>query len=308
MANLPMSQGDLYLLLPLAWQHYLDHLATFADYRKIYTAKLAEDGLRLLREAMALPDEQARGANAEMTRQQLLPQLTEYLDAWLRLDGYIEAAFGRAGYKAQREAAGAGHYEGAMVQDWSAVKRLISAAEKFVTANRDALLANDNMPDTFPARLAAEAQDVTVLLDRFLRQKAAAQRGTTAKEEANLNAFAAWQAVAADADRLFRRNPEVAKLFQTQYLLGIVRGTGQAGLRGTLTLPDGTAAEGVTVQVVGVKEAAAVTDEDGRYALAVPAGTYTLRFSGDGYAAKEVAGVEVQPGVKKRVDGKVERG
>lgn len=307
MTNIPMAQGDLYLLLPLAWQHYLDHLEWFSDYSEAYTTQTAADGLELLRLAQEMPDDQARGAGAEMTRRQLVPQLTEYLDAWLRLEGYIEKAFGDEGYKAMREAAGGDHYDAAAAQDWTAVTRLITSARRFVTENVDALTEGKKMPGTFPARLESEAQDVEQLLKKFLKQKSAAERGTTVKNDANLAALAAWQVVARDADRIFRRQPGQLKYFQLEHLLDLVRGTGQAGLRGTLTLPDGTVAEGVTVEVVGVKDAAATTDDDGRYALAVPAGTYTLRFSGEGFATKEVAGVEVQAGVKKRVDGKVEK-
>ena len=97
------------------------------------------------------------------------------------------------------------------------------------------------------------------------------------------------------------------KLFQTEYLLGIVSGTNQAGIRGTLTLADGTPAPGVTVEVKGVKDAVTTTDEDGRYALPVAAGTYVVSLSGAGYKPLDVANVEVQAGVKKRVDGVVER-
>ena len=307
MVNLPMSQGDLYLMVPLAWQHYRDQLPTFSGFRKYYTDQIAVNGLQLLADAMALDDDQARGAGPEMTRQQLVPQLTEYLDAWLRLDGYLWAAFGKAGYKPMREAAGADHYDAAVNQNWAEVTRLIASAKKFVVANAAALAANDNMPATFPALLASEAQDVTTLLERFGKQQVAAEQGTTLKEAANVAAYAAWQAVAADADRLFRRKPDTLKLFQTEYLLGIVSGTNQAGIRGTLTLADGTPAPGVTVEVKGVKDAVTTTDEDGRYALPVAAGTYVVGLSGAGYKPLDIEGVEVTAGVKTRVDKVVER-
>lgn len=105
-----------------------------------------------------------------------------------------------------------------------------------------------------------------------------------------------------DAQRSFRLEPDTARLFQTEYLLSLVRGPGQAGVRGTLTMTDGTPAAGVTVAIAGAKTASAVSDEHGRYALAVPAGDYTLTFSGPGYVQQETA-VTVQAGVKKRADG-----
>ena len=302
-----MSQGDLYLMLPLAWQNFLDQLAAFAAYSETYSAQTAADGLLLLTAAKKLPDEQARGAGGEMTRRQLLPPLTEYLDAWLRLEGYIEKAYGPAGYKAMREEAGGKWYDGAAHENWDSVGRLITSARNFVLAHTAELTANKVMPATFAALLETEAQEVELLLTRFLQLRSDEHKGTAEKEAANAAAFAAWMAVAKDADRIFRRQPELLKYFQTEYLLGIVRGTGQAGLRGTITLPDNAPATGVTVQVAGKPDAVAVTDEDGRYALAVPMGTYTVQLSGAGYRPLEVANVVVEAGVKKRMDGVVEK-
>lgn len=302
-----MAQGDLYLLLPLAWQAYSDHLAAFSAYKPAYTAKVADDGLKLLKTARELPDDQTRGAATETTRLLLVPQLTEYLDAWLRLDGYIEDAYA-VGYKPMREEAGEAFYAAATAENWDSVTRLITNARAFVAAHSAELAANDNMPPSFPALLEAEAQDVEGLLQKFLQFKGNEQKGTEAKDAANAAAYGAWQRVARDADRIWRRQPETAKYFQTEYLLGVVRGAGQAGLRGLITLPDGTPAAGVRVEVKGVPDAATETDADGRYTLAVAAGTYLVGLSGTGYEPLDIANVEVAAGVKKRVDGVVKRG
>ena len=48
-------------------------------------------------------------------------------------------------------------------------------------------------------------------------------------------------------------------------------------------------------------DATTVTDEDGRYFLPLASGTYTLVMNG----TKEVPGVVVEVGVKKRVDVEV---
>ena len=307
MTRPPMSQGDLQLLLSLAWQTYQDNLAAFTAYKPLYTAQVATDGLALLKTAKELPDDQTRGAAAETARLQLMPQLTEYLDAWVRLEGYIEDAYGPTGYKPMREAAGAKFYEAAANQNWDSVTRLMEGARAFVTAHTAELTANDNMPPTFVATLEGEAQDVETLLKKFLGFKNDERKGTEAKDAANEAAFGAWQKVARDANRIWRRQPDQRKYFEMEYLLGLVRGTGQAGIRGTMTLAGGTAAEGVTVTVVGVKDALAKTDEDGRYALAVAAGTYAVALGGEGYRPQTIAGVVVSAGVKRRVDGVVER-
>jgi len=298
-----MSQSDLALLLPLAWQNYLDNQPKFGEYKAGYTPALAPAALARLNAALALPDDAARGANAELTRGELLEQGREFLDAWQQLEGYIEGAFPTAtAYKAMREAAGYGSYDRAAAHDWTAMAALIHSALGFVAAQGPALQGAGEMPPAFAARLAAEAADVQVLTGRFNRETAAAQQGTSARGTALLDCFEEFGKMSRDAQRIFLRQPELARLFQTEYLLGIVRGTGQAGVRGALALADGTPAAGVTVAITGAKTATTVSDADGRYALAVPAGDYGLVFSGAGYARQELA-VTVEAGVKKRADG-----
>ena len=299
-----MSQSDLALLLPLAWQNYLDNQPKFGNYKASYTAELAAKALARFKAADALPDEAARTANAELTRGELLVQGREFLDAWQQLEGYIEGAFpAPTAYKAMREAAGYGSYERAADNDWAAMTALINSALGFVTTQGAALRGAGEMPEPFAKRLKAEAADVQLLIGRFNQETTAAQQGTSVRGTALLGSFEEFLKMGRDGQRIFLRQPELARLFQTEYLLGIVRGTGQAGVRGTLTLgADGAPAAGVTIDIAGAKTAATVSDADGRYALAVPAGDYTLAFSGAGYVRQEVP-VSVEAGVKKRVDG-----
>ena len=300
-----MGQGDLRQVLELGWQNYQDRQQQFSSYKTKYTDKTAVDALKALGEALALPDEQARGAASERTRGLLLDQKLEWLDVWQQLDGYIEDAFPeRISYKAMRDAAGHGDYEAASGNDWTALGDLVGAATAFVRDYETALRDQGGMTDTFGKLLAQEARETTDLIKQFQRETLAAQQGTTARETALLACLDTFAALGRDAQRIFRRQPDEARLFEVQYLLGIVRGTGQAGIRGLLTLAGGRPAAGVTVEVRGAIKtpAVAVSDEDGRYALAVPAGNYILVFGGAGYVGREES-VVVEAGVKKRVDG-----
>ena len=303
--TIPLSQSDLYLVLPLAWQAYTDHLGDFADYKTGYSAALATTQLKALAKAQTLPDDAARSAQAETVRQELVVQLSEYLAAWHRLDGYIEEAW-PAAYDSMRNAAGHAHYEAVAHYDWSAVTKLIAAAATFGDDHQPELLEKGQMPAPFLTKmLAAEAADVTKLLKQYQQLKGTAQQGTTIQQDANRTLYDDYQKMNRDAQRIFRRQPDTAKLFQTEYLLGLVRGPGQAGLRGTLTLADGRVAPGITVAVQGGKAPLeTLSDAEGRYALPVSAGNYTVVFSGPGVARQEVP-VTVQAGVKKRVDGVV---
>ena len=149
-----MSQGDLYLLLPLAWQDYREQLPRFAAYKSGYTA------------AQALPDDAARSGQAEAVRLRLLSQLTEYLAAWYQLDGYIEEAYPDA-YATMRDAAGHRDYDAAGHNDWARASALMAAAGTFVQTHEADLRTTGQMPIGFPATLAAEAADVAALLGEY---------------------------------------------------------------------------------------------------------------------------------------------
>ena len=300
MATYPMSQGDLYLVLPLAWQQYADNQPAFAGYKKIkYTAVLGTEALTRLAAAMALPDDQARGAMPESTRVELAQQTQEFLDVWNLLDGYIEEAYKPTGnYKAMREAAGSKRYAAAANDDWGAAQELVNMTLAFVAANQNVLTTKGEMDAAFVATLTAEGEDVRRVVRRYLNEQVASEGGTMQKLAANEACFAEFQAMSADAQRLFRRKPALAQRFQAQTLLETVRGTRQAGIRGVATDANGQDVAGATVAVKGVEGASAVTDADGRYFIGLASGTYTVVVNG----VKEIAGVVVEVGVKKRVD------
>jgi Carboxypeptidase regulatory-like domain len=304
MATYPMSQADLYLLLPLAWQHYADHQKAFGAYKKTkYTPALADEAMARIEAAMKLPSLQARGAMPESTRIELVQQTDEFLDAWNLLDGYIEETFKADGtYKAMRDAAGAKLYEKAADHDWGAAKDMVNLTLAFVATNEAVLKAKGDMDDAFVATLQAEGEDVRRVVQRYMKQQQEAEDGTNAKVKANEACFAEYQTMSADAQRIFRQKPEVARLFQAQALLATIRGTRQAGIRGVVIDADGLAVADATVTVPAVADATAVTDVDGRYFLPLASGIYTVVVRGEGFKEQTLTAVEVAVGVKKRMD------
>ncbi|MDQ2768922.1 MAG: carboxypeptidase-like regulatory domain-containing protein [Bacteroidota bacterium] len=305
MLNLSMSQSDLTRVLPLAWQNYLDNQPKLAGYKARYTPELATAAQARFEAALLLPDAQARNADPELTRMELLTQGREFLEVWQWLEGYIEGTYPGAAYKPMRDAAGYKSYAAAAGSDWSAMMALMNSAKQFVALHDAELQAKGDMPATFAARVVAEAADVETLLKRMAREAQAATDGTSARLTALRACLEEFMVVSRDAQRVFLRQPDVARLFQVEYLLSMVGGGAQAGVRGTLTLADGSPAAGVPVGIAG--QADTVSDEDGRFALAVAAGNYTVVLGGNGGWVKQELPVAVEAGVKRRVDGVVGR-
>ena len=282
-------------MLPLAWQNYLDYQPKLAGYKARYTPALATAALGRLDAALLLPDVQARNADPELTRIELVTQSREFLEVWQWLEGYIEGTYpGETGYHAMRDAAGYKSYAAAAGSDWSAMTALMNSAKQFVKLHDKELQAKGDMPDTFAARLVAEAADVEALLRRMAREAQAATDGTSERLTALLACLEEFMVVSRDAQRVFLRQPEVARLFQVEYLRGLVGGGAQAGVRGTLTQADGSPAAGVPVAIAG--QADTVSDADGRFALAVAAGNYAVVLGGSGGWARQELLVTVEAG------------
>jgi hypothetical protein len=298
MATYKMSQGDLYLLGPLVWQHYTDHQAVFGKYKKSkYTPTLGAEAVARLEAAAKLRNQQARSAASETTRNDLVQQRDEFVDQWNLLDGYIADAYSTADYKAMREAAGHDSYSAAQNDNWAAAVELVNQALTFVDDHLDTLKAKTDLDDDFVATLKAEGEDVLRVARRLFREQDGAEEATGEKLAANEACYAEIVAMCADAQRLFRRQPDVARKFQIESLLETVRGVRQAGIRGVVTDANGQEIAGATVTVKEKPDAKTVTDADGRYFIALPSGVYTLVVG-----EKEISGVVVEVGVKKRVD------
>ena len=298
MAAYKMSQGDLYLLGPLVWQHYTDHQAVFGKYKKSkYPPTLGAEAVARLEAAAKLRNQQARGAASEMTRNDLAQQRDEFVDQWNLLDGYLEDAYRPADYKAMREAAGHDYYSAAQNDDWGAAAELVNQALTFVDDHLDTLKAKTDLDDDFVATLKAEGEDVLRVVRRLFKEQDGAEEATGEKLAANEACYAEFMAMCADGQRLFRRQPDVARQFQVESLLATVRGVRQAGIRGVVTDADGQEVAGVTITVKEKPGATTTTDGDGRYFLALASGTYTVVVG-----EKEISGVVVEVGVKKRVD------
>lgn len=302
-----MSQTTLVMLLQLGWQNYRDHLEEFAAYKQKYTNAVAETALRALAEAEALPNEQTRGAVPERTHGELLVEGPAFLDMWHLLDGYIEEAWpAEVQYKAQRNAAGHNYYTGAAAHEWGALVSLVGAATQFVTANEEVLVATGDMPEAFARALAEEGMALVALVQQFQRETQAAQQGTSVREVALMGCLETFATLGRDAHRIFRRVPEVGKLFEVSYLQALVGGNAQAGIRGLLTLASGAPAAGVPVEVPGLQVPhTAVSGADGRYEVAVAAGSYTLVLGGSGGYVRQELDVVVRAGVKRRLNAVV---
>ena len=155
-------------------------------------------------------------------------QRDEFVYQWNLLDGYLKDAFGDD-YESMRDAAGHTYYRAAMNEDWNAAAEMVNTALTFVDDNLATLKTKSDLDDEFVATLKAEGEDVRRVVRRLFKEQDAAEDATGEKLTANEACYAEFTGMCADAQRVFGRQPEIAKKFQVESLLQTVRGTNQAG-------------------------------------------------------------------------------
>ena len=106
-----------------------------------------------------------------------------------------------------------------------------------------------------------------------------------------------------DAQRIFRNDPDTAKLFVAANIIAQTRGTKASGFAGKI-VDDATldAMKNATVTVVELAKIV-MADKDGRYDFSpIAAGIYTLCIEAESYEPLTINNYEVKTGVTSRLN------
>lgn len=148
-ANYTCTQPELYAVGRTGWASYSANLLTFEAYRGYYDAAYATAALAAIDAAELLPDAQARYANTEVYRTELVVLADECLALWQTLKRYILTSFPEAAQKARLEEAGSLRYEKARGYNWEELRMMNVSASSFLVTHNAALTAGNNMPLAF---------------------------------------------------------------------------------------------------------------------------------------------------------------
>jgi hypothetical protein len=176
----------------------------FKDYKALYTVLYGTNGLKMATDAQAMPDVQERGEASETALIELKPIAKTCCRNYQMLKGYIRSAFTNEDvWKPKFEAAGSDYYEGAYAEDWESVSELNQRMHNFIDANSVALLAGNNMPATFTAKVDDDADAFTAKYGEFTGSSSTST-ATDAKITANNAAYKfVMNGIAADAPVVF---------------------------------------------------------------------------------------------------------
>ena len=207
------SQAALYAGLDMVWDSQAEQETEFLAENTKYTAGLSVTKKAEIDAARILPDGQARYAESEELRLQLIEDLDEVLDKWNSLDGYIKKTFMGVHYKPRIEEAGKGYYRDAYKRNWEVVKLLLQAGKTFITNYSAELTTDGGMPAAFVADYDAVKAGFETKYASFMDARQTAQEQTDVKVNANNAIYADGREMMEDGKHIFRKNASLRERF-----------------------------------------------------------------------------------------------
>jgi len=278
-----VPQEILYSVCLAAWNLCSQNLAKFTALKAFYTEAFITQSLAAVQAAKDLPSLVQTLAYRKEVRINLVNATKQVQANWQLLKLYVTKAFAADLVQAKLEAAGAAFYAKASIDNWSAVRSLIDAANAFIANNQSDLMANDNMPADFQTKFQTDGDDCIDLSVTFAEVNIEKQMATNLKVEANNAIYASAIEMLKDGQQIFKDNAVAKKQFTFSFLVSMYRGEGSASLKGYVVNDLSLPVEGVSVMSVDQKYAA-ITDNKGYYRITrIAEGTYAFNITCPGY-------------------------
>ena len=224
----PCEQNELYAVCVLGYNSFNDYVTQFAAYKPSYTLPYSAAKVSEVLLAAAIPGYQARTSLAEQLRIQLIEKSEECVNKWQDLKGYIIGAFPKNLQKPNFEEAGIEFYKQALNHNWEKLSSLMSYGYQYITNHSTELMANNNMPATFPPQIDQLKIDTTLLYIQFQHAMDGAENITVDKINANNKIYQDLILMFEDGQRVFRHDPAIREQFTFSKVLERVRGASTA--------------------------------------------------------------------------------
>ncbi|MBI4929704.1 MAG: carboxypeptidase regulatory-like domain-containing protein [Bacteroidetes bacterium] len=280
--NYNCSQQDLYSVLNTLWDNYAEDLADFSAYKASYTSAKGAAAKAAIKAAQKLPDDQARGAEAEQLRIDVADAADVVIGNFLQTKGYINGVIAEKKRKANYEKAGQKYYRRATEDDWESVSGMGVSLNKYITDNLTLLQdGGNNMPAGFEVTVDGNVAAFELVYGKF---KSASETGiaTAAKIKANNACNVTASEMDEDAGVIYRKKPEYAERYIFDRILAMVNPK-VAGMKGTILHGNtnaGVAGADIKMQAENKEALHVVSDEEGNYEqTGIPSDTYACTIS-----------------------------
>ncbi len=249
-ANYHATELELYAIAELGYNNLETDLAAFTAKNTKYDAAFVTALRQTRTDAMALPDEEARGAEHEILRNKLVNEfLPPVLDNFNDLKGYIKDAWANEDPKPRYEAAGGTKYATAAAKNWEDVVGLNDSMTSFITANAVLLDDPGGMPGTFEVKVTTDANNFATNYAAFMQAR---ETGVARGEKVTANNLLheeLMNVLEDGAERVFRNDAAKQKNYVFDTLKDIVSPPGSASLRALVLRNDDTPVEAANVTI-----------------------------------------------------------
>ncbi len=298
------TQLELYSSLDTIWMNYDDHQATLLTYKSKYDAALSTSSKAAITAAKNLPDEEARNAESQNLRFEVVADGDKCTRNWQLLKGYIVEAFPGDNQEAQLDAAGMVYYTNAANHNWEFTVGMNTSAKNFIAANSATLLAAGFMPAGFELQYKTDSDAFDTKYNLFKHAQQSSE-GTDEKIKANNKIYEDGMKMCADAVMFFVSDDAIVKKFTFTTVLQIVSPPGSASLK-LQTIDIGTNVNIVGAKVIAQKEGNptlnGITNDSGEVLFPdIDPGAYTVTIDAIGYK-QIIISKDVNTGVGARKD------
>ena len=298
------TQLELYSTLKTIWDNYDDHQVDLLTYKSKYDAALSTTSKGAITAAKNLPDEEARNAESQNLRIEVVALANTCTRNWQLLKSYIQEAYPGDNMQVQLDAAGMNYYINATKNNWEFVDGLNTSANNFITANSADLLANGFMPAGFKVQYKTASDAFDLKYDAFKHAQQSTE-DTDEKIVANNAIYTDGMKMCGDATMFFVSNDAIVKKFTFTTVLQIVSPPGSASLK-LQTIDLGTNVIIVGAKVIAQKEGNAalngITNDSGEVLFPdIDPGAYTVTIDAVGYK-QIIFNKDVNTGVGARKD------
>ncbi len=301
-SSYPCSQQELYVGCRIGWNLCSMYLPDFSELKAKYTPEFIQSKLDAINAADALFDADARYAEVENMRKDLVENKDKVLILYGKLLAYIDDAFQKGKWDTEYKAAGQGYYEEAAKGKWTSVTALLSSAIPYIEKNKVNLMDADNMPDSFQATFQTAKTAFDNLYQAYLAIIKQAATLTSEKIEANNAIFESFRAMFSDAKRIFHKQQTIADKFTMTAIFTQTRGVKQSDMVGTVNT--GKKTKGIAKAKITLNNNFMVTttDKDGYFEfLAIPPDVYKIVIEADGYETVTLNKEKVKTGTSRRL-------
>ncbi len=292
-----LSMSVLYQTIRTIITNASNNIAALGSFKSKYNAAYLLTLQNPLDAAEAMKSEQARSAEHELLRIDMIGLGADCRQMWQNLKRYIADAYGSAQEVVMWDAAGWQYYTEASNENWDKLREMMQMGFLFIEEHEALLKTAGYMPDDFKDTFDDKRGAFNVKYDAFLIARENAEAGTAAKIAANNAVYESTVSLCLDGQVCFMNDEVKKKLFSIEAVSSLIKPTGSATVVVELRNAE-TNAVIPMFEMTNLSTERTVSAEEGRAEMGQQAeGQTQYRIVADGYAEHTIT-VDVHAGVK----------